>query len=274
MPFFRSAPAEPPGPDADRDRPSVLVLAGTAQARAALDLLAPEHEAGRLRVVASLAGATERPRPLPVETRSGGFGGAEGLAAWLEAERIGAVIDATHPFAARISANAAGACDRLGLPRAVLSRPPWPGGAPRFPDLAAALAALPRGARALAATGRGSAPALARALGGDGDAAPGLRLWLRVAEPGSVAGLPEDIRVIVARPPHAEADERDLLARHAITHLVARDSGGPDGAKFDVAAAMGVQVLLIARPPAPEGETFEDPAEAVAWARARLFPGG
>ncbi|MEC9433216.1 MAG: precorrin-6A/cobalt-precorrin-6A reductase [Pseudomonadota bacterium] len=259
-----------PSSSSDPALPAALVLAGTAQARAVLGLLAPEAQAGRLRLIASLAGATARPRPLPAETRSGGFGGAEGLAAWLAEQRIGAVLDATHPFAANISANACAACARLGLPRAVLTRPPWPGGAARFPDIGAALAALPKGARALAATGRGSAPALAVAAA---QADRGLRLWLRVAEPGPVAGLPESVRVIVARPPHDEATERALLSANAITHLVARDSGGTDGAKLTVAATMGVQVLLVARPPAPEGETFDTPAAAAGWLRARLLAG-
>jgi len=241
------------------DPPALLVLAGTAEARATLEALAPQAAAGRLRVVASLAGATRAPRPLPVETRTGGFGGAEGLAAFLRARGVAAVLDATHPFAVRISANAAAACAAAGVPRAQLRRPGWPGPARRFPDLAAALAAAPPGARVLAATGRASAPALQ----GRAD----LTILLRVAEPGpAIPGL----ETLVSRPPHSAADDRALMRDRAITHLLARDSGGADGAKLAVARELGIEILLAERPPAEAGPVLRDPDEALAWIESTL----
>ncbi len=138
--------------------PAVLVLAGTAEARAVLQALVCDAQAGRLRPVASLAGRTRAPLPLPAETRTGGFGGPDGLARYLRAQGIAAVLDATHPFAARISANARIACEAADIPRLQLLRPGWDGPARRFPTLAEALEAVPTGARVLAATGRASAP--------------------------------------------------------------------------------------------------------------------
>ncbi|MDF2233884.1 precorrin-6A/cobalt-precorrin-6A reductase [Albimonas sp. CAU 1670] len=243
--------------------PALLVLAGSAEARAVLEALGGEAAAGRLRIVASLAGATRAPRALPVETRVGGFGGADGLAAFLEERRIGAVLDATHPFAARISANAAAACAAQGVARAQLRRPGWEGPARRFPDLASALAAAPAGARVLAATGRGSAPLLA----GRGD----LSILVRVAEAGDeIAG----VETLVARPPHDAEAERALMRGRGITHLLARDSGGIDGAKFAVARELGVEILLAERPPAQPGPVLPDVQAALGWVRETLGLGG
>jgi precorrin-6A/cobalt-precorrin-6A reductase len=227
-----------------------------------LEALAPAHAAGRLRLVASLAGATRAPRPLPGAPRRGGFGGASGLADWLRANAAAAVIDATHPFAARISANARTACDRLALPRLQIMRPGWPGPARRFPDLAAAAAALPPGARALAATGRASAPDLA--------GRPDVALWLRVAEPGP---LPPGLIPLVARPPRDLPAERALFADLRPTHLLARDAGGPADAKLQAAREAGAQVWLAARPAPEPGPVAPDAAAALAWLESlRLAP--
>jgi precorrin-6A/cobalt-precorrin-6A reductase len=103
-------------------RRTVLVLGGTAEARelaAALDLR-PDT-----RVISTLAGRVARPRLPAGEVRIGGFGGADGLAAYLGQERVGAVVDATHPFAERMSASAAAACARAGVPLLRLQRPPF-----------------------------------------------------------------------------------------------------------------------------------------------------
>lgn len=241
--------------------PRLLVLAGTAEARALLAALAPEAAAGRLRLAASLAGATRAPLALPGEAavRSGGFGGADGLADFLLREEMSAVIDATHPFAARISANAARACAQAGIPRLQLRRPGWSGPARRFPDLARALAAVPPGARVLAATGRGSASQLA--------GRPDLRVMLRVAESGP--DLP-GFEVVVARPPHSPEAERALLRARGVTHLLARDSGGVDGAKLEAARELGVAIHLAERPPPEPGPQAGTAAEALAWLRATL----
>lgn len=233
----------------------VLILAGTAEARALTKALSALPG---LRVTASLAGVTSAPAPLAAETRSGGFGGAEGLAAWLGEQRVTALIDATHPFAARIAANAAAACERTGTPRLKLIRPAWQpiGDWRAFPDLATAAAALPAGARPLLTSGRKElAPFAART-----DLAPILRL----IEP--VQDLPPHIEQIVARPPFTLEDELALMRRHGATHLVAKNAGGPGRAKLDAAARLGLPILVAERPAPPPGPRAASVAEAVAWA--------
>lgn len=232
----------------------VLILAGTAEARALAEALAALPG---LRVTASLAGVTSAPAPLAGDTRTGGFGGAAGLTAWLGEQRVAALIDATHPFAARIAANAAAACECTGTPRLKLLRPAWqPVGDWRaFPDLAATAAALPSGARPLLTTGRKElAPFAART-----DLAP----LLRVIEP--VADLPPHIEQIVARPPFGLEDELALMRRHGATHLVAKNAGGPARAKLDAAVRLGLPILVVERPTAPSGPKATTVADAVAW---------
>ncbi len=232
----------------------ILLLAGTAEARETARLLAAIPG---LAVTASLAGVTAEPAPIAAETRRGGFGGAAGLAAWLRAHAAAALVDATHPFAAQMAANAAAACAAAGTPRLRLLRPAWepePGWRP-VPDLATAAAALPGGARVLLTTGRRDLdPFLART---------DLQLVLRSIEP--LAGLPGHVETITARPPFALDDEIALMRGHGITHLVSKNSGGPGRAKLDAAARLGLPVLMVARPAPPPGPSAASPAEAVAW---------
>jgi precorrin-6A/cobalt-precorrin-6A reductase len=240
----------------------VLILAGTAEARALAGALAALPG---LRVTVSLAGLTSAPAPIAAETRTGGFGGAEGLAAWLRAHRVAALIDATHPFAARMAANAARACAATGTPRLKLLRRPWrPAGDWRpCPDIAAAAAALPPGARPLVTTGRKEvAPFAAR---------PDLACLLRVIEP--VPGLPAHVIQIVARPPFTLDAELALMRAHAITHLVAKNAGGAGRAKLEAAVGLGLPILMVERPAPPAGPLTETVADAVAWTRQTVAIG-
>ena len=239
----------------------VLILGGTGEARRLADRLA-EHDA--IEVITSLAGRTRAPA-LPAGTlRVGGFGGAEGLAAYLGEAAIDAVVDATHPFAARISANAVAACAATATPRLALVRPPW---APRagdrwldVADAAAAAALLPaRGRRAFLTLGRqGLAP-----FAGCRDTTFIVRLV--EAAPLPLAGA----TVIVARGPFALADERALLARHRIDVVVAKNAGGDD-AKIAAARQAGLPVIMLARPPPPEGERVARIDDAVGWSQRAL----
>lgn len=231
----------------------VLVLAGTAMAREVCAAVADRD------VVASLAGRTERPESYAVAVRVGGFGGERGLAAALDG--VAAVLDATHPFAAGITASALAACAARGVPYLRLVQPGWerePGWF-RHADAEAAAAALPTGARVLLATGPGTVDAF---LHRD------LHIWCRRIDP---APRRAGVTWIVGRPPFAEVEERALLRRIAATHLVTKDSGGPRG-KLDAAAALGVAVHVIARPPAPAGEETHDPSRAIAFVRAHAAP--
>lgn len=212
--------------------------------------------------VAPLAAPLNGPSPpraqAPLTIRTGGFGGAAGLAAWLGAEGIGAVIDATHPFAAQMQANAALACAAAGVPRLRLLRPEWPArpGWVGAANLAEAAAALPPGGRVLLTSGRDWAPFADRT---------DCWFWLRSIEP---VALPGHIQPIVARPPFARPAELALMRQLAITHLVAKNAGG-DAARLDAAEEAGVTVLMVARPAPspvpPPGAVVTDPVEALAW---------
>lgn len=230
----------------------VLLLAGTAEART----LAKRWPWGT-GLVASLAGATSDPLSYPCETRIGGFGGADGLAAYLSEANIAAIIDATHPFAERISANAAVASRKTGTPRIVLRRASWVSEAnwTEFRTLQAAADTLPTVATVLLTTGRKETGAFA--------ARPDVRFLLRsVEDPGP---LPEHIRSIRARPPFALEDELALMRREAITHLVTKNAGGTRPAKLAAAANLGIPVFSISMPPAPPGRVATTVDEALEW---------
>ena len=239
----------------------VLLLGGTAEAveaAAALDALG--HA-----VTTSLAGRTREPRPVAGGVRVGGFGGVEGLAAHLEAERVDLLIDATHPFAGTISVNAAEASARAGVPRVALHRPAWdrvPGDDWRaVPDVAAAARALPPGARALLALGRQHlAPFGARA---------DVAMVARAIEP---PDLPFEATVILARPSADAGEERAMLEAHRVSHLVSRNSGGLGAyAKIAAARALRLPVVMIDRPPAPPPPRV-DSVEALLRALRLLAP--
>ncbi|MBM3561151.1 MAG: cobalt-precorrin-6A reductase [Alphaproteobacteria bacterium] len=240
----------------------MLILGGTGEALALAWALDAAF-AGRLRLVSSLAGRTRSPRQPPGEVRIGGFGGAGPLADWLRGHRIDAVIDATHPFASAISANAAAACDDAGVPRLVLERAPWlarPGD--RWHDVADAAhaaALLPSlGRRAFLTLGpRDLAPFGARA---------GIWFLVRQVDPPAAPPL-AGCAVITGRGPFEAAAERRLLLEHTIDVLVTRASGGAATvAKLDAARELGLPVVMIRRPPPPPGPRVASMDDAVAWA--------
>lgn len=245
----------------------VLLLAGTREARLLAERLAGDP---RLAVTASLAGVTRHPAPLAVATRSGGFGGAGGLARFIAAERIDAVVDATHPFAAQMSANAAAASAAAGVPLLRLQRPQWrPGpGDTWIParDAAEAARLIPAGARCLLTVGRKDLGAFA--------ARTDVHFVMRMIEqPGAGAPVPAG-DIIRDRPGSSAGQEERLLRDHAITVLVAKNSGGADGdAKLAAARQLALPVVMIARPgqptgPAPDphdGTTVETIEEAQSW---------
>lgn len=225
----------------------ILVLGGTTEARQlAADL------AGRpdTRVTTSLAGRVARPGALEGEVRIGGFGGAEGLAEWLRAQRVDAVVDATHPFAAGITANAARAGAVTGVPVVVLRRPGWQAGAGDRWHWAASLAdaagLLPGlGRRVLLTTGR---LGLAAFAGLDG-----LEFVVRSVEPPEPP-MPPHTEVLLARGPFTEADEVALLRERRIDVVVTKDSGGEaTSAKLTAARRLGLPVVVVRRPPLPGG---------------------
>ncbi|MGW7255379.1 cobalt-precorrin-6A reductase [Streptomyces sp. NPDC054834] len=240
--------------------PHVLVLGGTTEARR---LAAGLTARGGVRVTTSLAGRVARPGALEGEVRTGGFGGAEGLAEWLRAQQVDVVVDATHPFAAGITANAARAATATGLPLLVLRRPGWrPTPGDRWhavPSLGAAADALPAlGRRVFLTTGRLGLSAFAHLSD--------LHFVVRSVEPPEPP-TPPGLDVLLARGPFTVAGELELLRAHRIDVLVTKDSGGEaTAAKLTAARELGLPVVVVRRPPLPEGVTAL-PDEAAVLAR-------
>lgn len=242
----------------------VLVLGGTTEARLLAGLLAAD---GRFDATLSLAGRTERPAPQPLPTRVGGFGGVDGLAAFLTAEHVDVLVDATHPFAERISDNAVAAATRAGAPLLVLQRPAWtPAPGDRWtevPDLAAAARALgetPR--RVFLTTGRLGVAAF--------QAAPQHRYLLRSIDPPAAADLPPRCDVLLARGPFTVDAEIDLMRREAVDIVVTKNSGAAAASdKLVAARALNLPVLMIARARHPGATTVATPEAALAWLVAR-----
>ncbi|MGX1089928.1 precorrin-6A/cobalt-precorrin-6A reductase [Streptomyces albogriseolus] len=230
-----------------RMSPHVLILGGTTEARRLAAALAARPGT---RVTTSLAGRVTRPGALEGEVRVGGFGGPDGLAAWIRGERVHAVVDATHPFAATITANAATATAAARVPLLVLRRPGWrPGPGDHWhpvPSLEAAAALLPGlGRRVFLTTGRLGLAAFAGLTG--------LSFVVRSVEPPEPP-LPPHTDVLLARGPFTVADETALLREHRVDVLVTKDSGGAaTSAKLTAARDLGLPVVVVRRPSLPEG---------------------
>jgi precorrin-6A/cobalt-precorrin-6A reductase len=221
----------------------ILILGGTGEARAlAARLVGLGHD-----VTTALAGRTQAPLLPAGRLRVGPFGGIAGLADYLKETRIDRLVDATHPYAARISAHAVAAAHETGVPLLRLVRPPWPEptAAPwmHAHDIPTAAAALPAGATALLTTGHDGLDAFF--------ARRDVTLHVRLIER-PVLALPPNASLILARPPFTLADEMALLREHRITHLVTKNSGGSaTAAKLEAARRLGVAVLMVARPALP-----------------------
>ena len=235
----------------------ILILGGTSDAARLARAL------DGMDVVSSLAGRTEGLPSLPGEIRVGGFGGAEGLEAYLRTAGIGRVIDATHPFAARISAHAATACERAGIPLLRLERPLWekqPGDRwIEVESMAEAAERLPHlGKRAFLTVGIGEVAAFA--------AIPDVWFLVRLI---ADQALPlKDHAVVTGKGPFDAQAERRLMQAHAIEVVVTKASGGPATyGKIQAARELGLPVLMVKRPPKPVGTVVGSVEAAVAWAR-------
>lgn len=217
-----------------------LILGGTREARDLARMLTEDHH----RVTSSLAGRVREPALPPGEVRIGGFGGPEGLAQWITAHGVDAVVDATHPFAERISRSAATAAAATGVPIIALHRPAWsPGPGDRWtpvPDMpAAATAAGGVDKRVFLSIGRQNLHHFAGLEG---------HVLIRCVEPPE-APLPADHELLLSRGPFEVAGERALLREHRIDTLVTKNSGGDlTAAKLQAARELGVEVIMIQRP--------------------------
>ncbi|MCK0196577.1 cobalt-precorrin-6A reductase [Ancylobacter sp. 6x-1] len=241
----------------------ILLLGGTTEARQIAEALASRRD---IALTVSLAGRTRNPAPLPVPTRIGGFGGADGLASVLRQEGFDALVDATHPFAAAISANAANAARRAGVPMLALARPCWQRQAGddwcEVPDVAGAVVALgavPR--RVFVALGRNEVRTV--------EAAPQHLYLLRSVDPVEPPLNVPLAGTIEARGPFAEEDERALLEAHAIEIVLAKNSGGAAGyGKIAAARALGLKVVLVTPPARPDVPTVASVAGVLAFIEA------
>ncbi|MFJ9111055.1 cobalt-precorrin-6A reductase [Streptomyces sp. NPDC102283] len=249
----------------------VLVLGGTTEARRLAEHLVAHHPG--VRVTTSLAGRVASPKLPPGDVRVGGFGGPEGLAAWAREHGVDAVVDATHPFAATMSRNAAEAAAQAHVPLLALRRPGWVAqDGDRWhtaATLAGAAELLPAlGERVFLTTGR---MGLAAFAGAGLDA-----LWflVRSVDAPEPPG-PARMEVLLDRGPFDLPGERELIRRHRIDVLVTKDSGGDATApKLTAAREAGIPVVVVRRPPVPEGvPVARTPDEAARWVR-RLYASG
>jgi precorrin-6A/cobalt-precorrin-6A reductase len=237
----------------------ILLLGGTSEGSAMARALA---EAG-IEAVFSYAGRTASPIAQPLPMRIGGFGGIAGLVRYISAQGITHLVDATHPFAAQMSAHAVAACAQTGIALAALERQPW---APQqgddwriVPDLEAAAAALPATpARVFLAIGRQNLALFAGQKH---------HYLLRLVDPAPQPLV--DATIILDRGPFTVAGDLALLRSHAITHIVAKNAGGSGAsAKLEAARQLGLPVILIDRPAVPPRFVCHSVDQVMRWLHA------
>jgi precorrin-6A/cobalt-precorrin-6A reductase len=240
----------------------ILLLGGTAEANRLAQAIAEAGLAG----VYSFAGRTVAPAPQPIPMRVGGFGGVAGLRTYLRDQKITHVVDATHPFAARMRSNAVEACSAEGVPLIALERAPWveiKGHEwTRVPDIPGAVAALAGPARRVfLAIGRQKIEPFA--------AQPQHRYLLRMVD-APTGPLPLPLAdVVVSRGPFDLAADIQLLRDHAIEVVVAKNSGGKGAvSKIGAAMTLGLPVVMIDRPAVPERKVARNLAQVMAWLKA------
>jgi precorrin-6A/cobalt-precorrin-6A reductase len=240
--------------------PRILILGGTTEARVLGERLAKR---GVLDVTLSLAGRTAAPVPHAVPVRVGGFGGAAGLADYLAEERIGAMIDATHPYATVISENAIAAARQTTVPFMTLRRPPWTAVAgDRWIEVNDASAAV----STIGTESRGVFVALGRNELKPFAGAPQHRYLVRSVDPVDPPLPLPHVSYVTARGPFSEVDDRALMTAHAIDVVIAKNSGGSAAyGKIAAARALGIAVILLRRPAAPDVPAVKTVEEAIAW---------
>jgi precorrin-6A/cobalt-precorrin-6A reductase len=238
----------------------LLILGGTTEAT-----ILARQIAGRAHIdpILSFAGRTRNPAATPIPFRIGGFGGIAGLKAYLSRGGIDAVIDATHPFAAQMSANAASACGDLGLPLAILTRPAW---RPVDGDRWTVVADMAEAARVLGEVPRRVFLTVGRLQLAAFVAAPHHHYLVRTIEPPVGITVLPDHRLILARGPFDTDDEIALMRPARIDVLVTKNSGGrATEAKLIAARALDIEVVMVERPKPEDVPAFERVEAVVAW---------
>ncbi|KQI73183.1 precorrin-6x reductase [Loktanella sp. 5RATIMAR09] len=238
---------------------TLLILGGTGEARQIADR-SQGYDA-----VISLAGATRAPATLSLPTRIGGFGGADGFRAYLQEAGITAVLDATHPFAHRITTRTASICRSLGLPYVQFLRPPWwPQTGDNWTQIASesdASAHIPEGAVVFLGTGRQTLDRFANLTGRE--------VICRQIDPPDKPFPFAGGRFLVGRPPFSVADEEALFAALGVQYLVVKNAGGvASRTKLTAARHLGIQVLMVARPAQGDWPVVDTVDAALAWVDA------
>ena len=224
-----------------------------------------ERLAGRsdLDVTLSLAGRTASPARQSVPVRSGGFGGAVGLAAHLVNERIDILIDATHPYASVISANAVEAARKTGVRFVALRRPPWVAVAgDRWSEVSNVREAV----RTLGQAPRRVFVALGRNELAPFKAAPQHHYLIRSVDPVDPPLPLPHVIYVTGRGPFSEANDRALMTAHGIEVVIAKNSGGTATyGKIAAARMLGIEVIMLRRPTVPKTAAVETIEDAIAW---------
>ena len=244
-------------------RRRVLILGGTGEAA---DLARRLESRAEFDVTTSLAGRTRHPVAVPGRVRTGGFGGAAGLSACLEREGVHAVVDATHPFAARISRHATQACDALGIARVQLRRPAWsPVAGDEWTEVAG-----PDAAAGAVAQARISANGCVFLSTGGKDLRVfshlrAIRFLVRLVDAPRMPPPLARFELIVGRGPFTAERERALFLEHGVELLVSRNSGGATWSKIAAARGLRIPVIMISRPEPEPGARVETVDEALRW---------
>jgi precorrin-6A/cobalt-precorrin-6A reductase len=248
-------------------QPNLLILGGSGEATA---LAGHVHAAG-LRATISYAGRVAQPAEQAVPHRIGGFGGIDGLAAYLRAHQITHLVDATHPFAAQMSTHAVAAAAQTGVPLCALTRLRWQAEAgDRWQVVADTAAAV----RALTGPPRRVMLGLGRLQLGAFAGQPQHFYLLRLVDPPADPPPFPNCHVVVARGPFDRAADAALLKDHRIDVVVSKNAGGSGAyAKIAAARALGLPVIMIDRPALPPRLCFTDPQEVLDWVHAGTLRG-
>jgi len=242
---------------------NLLVLGGTSEGHDLAWVLAGEPD---IRVVSSLAGRVANPRLPPGEVRIGGFGGADGLAAYLRERKIGVVIDATHPFAVTMGRNAEAGCRQAGVPLLRLERPAW---RPIAGDDWIEVGGWDEAAEFVGKNARRVLLAVGRRELGAFAAIDDVWFLVRSVEAPNPMPAFRQAEIVLARGPFALDGERRLLAAHRIDTIVCRNSGGSGAdAKLVAARELAIRVVMKRRPPRPDLPKAVSVSEAIAWLRS------
>lgn len=233
------------------------MLAGTSQARELIGAL-PDG----VQVTASLAGVTREPVDLGCPTRVGGFGGVYGLVAYLWAEQIDTLVDATHPFAAQMTRQAAEAAARVGVRHVILQREGWSPQAGDdwqfIDDFEEVARIIPAGRTVFLGTGRQTLTQFSNMTG--------RRLLCRVIDPPQRAFPFEGGQFVVGRPPFSIAEEVAFFTQEAVDWLVVKNAGGARSrSKLDAARQLGLPVVMQRRPALPDAPVVRSVADCLAW---------